>query len=309
MLKCCFFGLGSIGLRHLKNLTDIAGRKGLEISVDAFRSSAKSLDNEAALLIGREISEPAELAVYDIAFITNPTSLHFETIAATVDKTRHMYIEKPLFESGAYDLQALNLKEGSIYHVACPLRFNPVINYVKDYLRTHQVFSARAMCSSYLPDWRPGRDYREIYSAAKKLGGGVTLDLIHELDYLTYLFGFPLEIANIKGKFSNLEIDSDDLSIYIIRYADKAAELHLDYFGRVSARYLELYTEDELITADMLNNKVIFNQEKKEINFAPENVHYREMEYFLDLVINQKKSFNDITLACKVLALAEGKIK
>ena len=43
------------------------------------------------------------------------------------------------------------------------------------------------------------------YSAHKDMGGGVSIDLIHEWDYLTYLFGMPSEIYSILDKVSDLE--------------------------------------------------------------------------------------------------------
>ena len=64
---------------------------------------------------------------------------------------------------------------------------------------THLVYSARVLCSSYLPGWRPGVDYRTVYSAHKDMGGGVTIDLIHEWDYLVELFGKPEKMYNFKG--------------------------------------------------------------------------------------------------------------
>ena len=45
------------------------------------------------------------------------------------------------------------------------------------------------------------------------MGGGVGIDLIHEWDYLTWLFGTPVETYSIQRKISNLEIDSDDVAI------------------------------------------------------------------------------------------------
>ncbi len=67
------------------------------------------------------------------------------------------------------------------------------------------------------------------------MGGGVSIDLIHELDYLCYLFGLPQRVRLEKGKYSSLEIDSDDLALYQLAYPDKLAQIYLDYFG-VSAR-------------------------------------------------------------------------
>ena len=69
---------------------------------------------------------------------------------------------------------------------------------LKKALPALSVYSARVLCSSYLPGWRPGVDYRTVYSAHKDMGGGVTIDLIHEWDYLVELFGKPEKMYNFK---------------------------------------------------------------------------------------------------------------
>ena len=60
---------------------------------------------------------------------------------------------------------------------------------------------------AHLPRLAPRVDYRTVYSARKALGGGVTIDLIHEWDYLVDLFGVPEELYNLRGTYSELEID------------------------------------------------------------------------------------------------------
>ena len=70
---------------------------------------------------------------------------------------------------------------------------------LKDRLPGLHPYCARVICSSYLPDWRPGVDYRTVYSAHKAMGGGVTIDLIHEWDYLVELFGVPEQLYNFKA--------------------------------------------------------------------------------------------------------------
>ena len=47
-----------------------------------------------------------------------------------------------------------------------------------------------------------------------------------------------------------MEIDSDDLSIYIAQYPTLLAEVHLDYFGRTYRRSIELFCKDGSCVAD-----------------------------------------------------------
>ena len=89
-----------------------------------------------------------------------------------------------------------------------------------------------------------------MYSAHKDMGGGVTIDLIHEWDYLVELFGKPEKMYNFKGTYSHLEIDSDDLSVYIAQYPTLLCEVHLDYFGREYRRSIELLCKNGTVTAD-----------------------------------------------------------
>ena len=208
-MKVLFVGIGSIGTRHLKNLHTVANERGLTLDITALRSSSRELPAETARLLNRQISALDD-TVYDLAFITNPTTLHHKALEDLKGKANFFFIEKPIFEDCIYDLNALGLNEKNAY-VACPMRYCGAYMKLKELLKDKKPFSVRIICSSYLPGWRPNTDYRKNYSAIKALGGGVTIDLIHELDYMTDLFGFPEESYNFKGKYSDLEIDSDDL--------------------------------------------------------------------------------------------------
>lgn len=306
-MRVLFVGLGSIGKRHLNNLIHIAARRGISLEVDALRSSLKPLPPELAAIIKHQYIDFEQLGYYDIAFITNPTNMHAGTLAELSGKVENLFIEKPIFDHTKYNLADLGLDTQKAY-VAAPMRWCGVFLALKKLMPTLRPYSARVICSSYLPEWRPGVDYRKVYSAHKEMGGGVTIDLIHEWDYMVELFGKPLETYNFKGTYSDLEIDSDDLSVYIARYPHMLAEVHLDYFGRTYRRAIELFCEDGTVTADFgegtltLANGVVQHYEE------PVNDRYmREMEYFLDYAMNEQgESINSPAMALDVLKLTLG---
>lgn len=285
--KIGLIGLGSIGKRHLFNINKVLRSRGVEYTIDLIRrKKSRALDESLGELFSNIYIQDEYIPDdYDVLFITNPTHLHFDTIKAFSHKAQNMFIEKPIFDKPSFNILDLSLDAKGNYYVACPLRYTEVIQYVKNKIDLNSVYSARAICSSYLPEWRPGLDYRETYSAHLVQGGGVSTDLIHEWDYLMYLFGAPKQVLNLRGKFSRLEIDSDDLSVYIAEYEKLLVEVHLDYFGRKAIRELQLFTEDETIIVDIINSEVIFSNEKKTIKFSEDRNSYqlKEIEYFFDI--------------------------
>ncbi|WP_419824508.1 Gfo/Idh/MocA family protein [Anoxybacterium hadale] len=322
-MKVCFCGLGSIGRKHLANLLRLCEERKLSVEIHALRNeisgqskyesiSAQQLDR----LLAKQVNDPALLDQdYDITFITNPSSLHYSTIAAMAGRTKHMFIEKPVFTDVNERVSDLNLGIDGIYYVAGPFRYSEVIRTLKNAAIEEQIYCARVICSSYLPDWRPETDYRGCYSAKKELGGGVALDLIHEWDYLTMIFGFPKHVFCMRGKYSHLEIDSEDAAFYIADYGALAVELHLDYFGRAPRREIELFTRGGNITGDLISHTVSFRGIQSEtpkiltdISFQEtmDDLYDREMKFFLDHIL-EKKPLNNVEASLRILGLALGK--
>ena len=303
MIKICFFGMGSIGKKHLKNLVKTLNERKIEFKIDVVKRK-KELDDEVKEYIDNvyKIDEFIP-SFYDIVFIVNDTSVHIETLNLMKDYSDNFFIEKPLsLNLNGFELK--NYKNKKIY-IACPMRYSSVMDYLKKNIDFTKVYSVRAICSTYLPDWRPTVDYRNNYSAKKELGGGVTLDLIHEWDYLTYLIGFPEKIFNLNKKVSHLEISSDDLSVYIAEYNDKLVELHLDYFGRTPTRKAEFFLKEGTIVGDFIENSVIL-ENKEKIILPKEDIYLNEMNSFFNIIFDKKDNFNDLEHAYKVLKLIKG---
>ena len=308
-MKACFIGLGSIGTRHCLNLSRICEEAGIPLETHALRSSDRPLRRSLEEISIKTIRSYDEMDdIYDMIFITNPTSLHYETLMRVGNKSKRFFIEKPVFENWDEKTELLSLSSDTICYVAAPLRYTGVIQEAKKFVEKHKVYCARAISSSYLPDWRPGQDYRETYSAKKDLGGGVSIDLIHEWDYLFMLFGIPEKVYSLIGRYSDLEIDSDDLAVYIGRYKDHLVEVHLDYFGRKTRREIEMYTDEGLWLFDIANACIVApSGEKKMFEEEPNDKYLREMKYFLSIVVGKEKdSANTIDHACRVLQITKG---
>lgn len=305
--KIAICGLGSIGKRHLRNTVRYLQEHDCTFQIDAVRSgTGGALEEDIACYLSREYTyEDVLTEDYDIIFITNPTSMHGESIMRYQNCTKSMFIEKPVLDSTDYDLTGL--RKELICYVACPLRYTRSLQYVKGHIDCSQAYSVRAICSTYLPNWHPGEDYRKSYSAHKDMGGGVAIDLIHEWDYLVWLFGRPDKVVGINRKISELEIDSEDIAAYIGCSDSTIYELHLDYFGKEEKRNLEIYLPTETVTVDLRKGVIHFGKTQKDIVVHEERDEYqrKELEHFFDIIEGRCSNDNDIREAMRTLELAK----
>lgn len=307
-----FVGMGSIGKRHLKNVCQLIASQGDTCSIDLYRSSmTRELpDDVKELVVNQYLCSQDVQREYDMVFITNPTSLHLETAVKFRPFTKAFFIEKPVFDTSDVEESTITLLDGIPSYVACPLRYNPVLQYVKQHVDLAKVISVRAMSSSYLPDWRPGQDYRETYSANAELGGGVDIDLIHEWDYLTWIFGMPTECLGIAGRFSNLEINSNDTALYVAKNDKQTYELHLDYFGRKTQRTLDIFTQDDTIQCDIVSGTVSYLKEGRTLDFNSERNAFQmaEIQHFFDIAERRAANDSSVRHGVEVLKLTKAKI-
>lgn len=305
-LKVCFIGAGSIGSRHMENLADICKKRNIQLQIDILRSTNRPLKTDIEHIVSNIYTAIEKIDIfYDMIFITNPTYLHYKTIKALKNYAKYFFVEKPIFNSLKESVKEMALPPDNVYYIACPLRYTQILQKAKTITDMHKPISVRIISSSYLPDWRPTIDYRNTYSAHRSQGGGVCIDLIHEWDYMTWLFGQPLNVKSFCGKYSNLEIDSDDLAVYVVQYKDFLAEIHLDYFGRIPERKLEIYTQEDFYVFDIINNKILKNGVVIYKSDETSNEKYiKELEYFMTIYENDASNSNDLNNAIQTLKYA-----
>lgn len=312
-MKVCFVGIGSIARRHILNLSETCAERQIPLTIDLYRSGRGTVLPEEIMQIIRCVYRRIEDVPedYDVIFITNPTNMHIDTLGMFGKKGKNFFIEKPIATiEQTKRIQKFPMEEGKQYYVACPLRYTRIVQYIKENVKSEEVYSARCISSSYLPDWRPGISYQQTYSAQKRLGGGVAADLIHEWDYIRYLFGTPQQVIHMEGKVSGLEIDSEDIAIYLAKYQKMFVEIHLDYFGRYTIRELQLFTAHDTLTCDFIKNRIICLKTGKVIQFEDTRNDYQkaEIRYFLDIIDGKRENPNTIEYAIETLKLTGGQV-
>jgi len=78
--------------------------------------------------------------------------------------------------------------------------------------------------------------------------GGVVLDGIHELDYLSWFFGEITQLFGDVSRISSLEIEADDYAAITAKHnTGVRSEIHLDYLRRFKRRGCEIAGTEGII--------------------------------------------------------------
>ena len=235
-------GTGSIGMRHLRVLRDGLGLDPWALPIRHAR--AQELQAEGIRTVSDWRAVPG--SAHQFAIIASDTSRHLADASAAVVLGADVLVEKPLASSvlGLRDFAQLVEEHGRRVFVACNLRFDAGLARFRDQLpRIGRVHAARIECQSFLPEWRPGTDYRRAYSARRD-EGGVLRDLIHEIDYAVWLFGQPSALFARLTNSGTLGIESDEAADILWESpSDTSVSIRLDYVSRIPRRKMRAFGE------------------------------------------------------------------
>ena len=318
-MKVTVFGSGSIGLRHLTNLIKL--KKELKIN-SIYSYDTKNKINFLGKGKDFVFTQNLKLAAKncDVAFICVPTHLHNQTIRKILKYTKcHFYIEKPLSSEIKNCLETLNKikKIKKKVGVGYMLVNHPIILKVQSLIKQKtigKIIFAKAECGFYLPNWHPWEDYRKFYMAHKNQGGGVLLDTSHEINYLQRLFGKVKSIQGIVGKFSNLEITSDDLTLSILKFKKNnvIGHVHLDLLQFEKSRSFKIIGTKGIIEGSLTTNEIkIFENNKKKrivkkLNYDFNNIYTTQLRQFWALIKNKKSNLCTGDEAYHTMQIIEG---
>lgn len=204
-----------------------------------------------------------------IAIICSSTDRHMNDAIEMAKMGVHLLVEKPLSLDGARfdELESLRDEKKLTMCVGYNLRYVPSIRALKEMVSRRElgrILHIRADVGQFLPDWSSDASYKESVSASAHRGGGVLLELSHELDYLQWIFG-PMMVkhASLYHK-SDLEIDVEDLAIIELLFFDPnrgtpiPVSVTMDFCRRSCHRTCTVYGEKGTAEWDGVNQVLHF---------------------------------------------------
>ena len=230
-------GTGAIGLRHVEVLSSIEGVRPIRVPIRPGRAQGLARNGlPATSTLDQAVRGGATLCV-----VATDTGRHAHDAVAAMEQGCHVLVEKPLArnaeEARQVTDQAIALNRQLF--VGCVLRFSASLNIFREWLpQVGRLHAVRIECQTYLPDWRPARSYRDSYSA-RAGEGGVLRDLIHEIDYAGWIFGWPEAVQASVRNLGRLGIEADEVADVMWHTREGCSvSVSLDYLTRPLRRRL-----------------------------------------------------------------------
>ncbi|GGC87302.1 hypothetical protein GCM10011512_12800 [Tersicoccus solisilvae] len=244
-LRALVRGSGSIGSRHARVL---AGLGVEEVLVWPVRPGRPGVDRN--LPAGARVVDSLPEGPLDLVVVATDTDRH---VADTVDllaaQPAAVLLEKPVSPTAESARPLLEHPNADRIVVSTPLRYHQGFALTAALLaELGTVTSAHVVSQSWLPGWRPQRDYRESYSASAAQGG-VLRDLVHDIDYPMQLLGRPDALTAALGS-DLLGIEAEEWA-ELLWLGAVPAHLRLDYITPVTSRGITLSTTSGTLRWDV----------------------------------------------------------
>ena len=310
MITTLIVGGGSIGKRHLRNVL-ASGRSAAVVETREDRR-AEIASKYGAAKIFTNLDEALAGERYQAAFICVPTAYHLDPALRLARQGTHLLMEKPLSHSLDGGLELVDAVERAklVGLLGFCMRFFKPLARAKELIdagRVGRIVTARSFTGVYLPLWHPWEDYRTFYMAKKEQGGGVLLDECHAFDWMQWLCGPITGVVSVVGKFSDLEVTTDDVCEVIARFGSGAVgSIHLDMVDRSSRSEVEIIGTESTLLVDLEGHTVrLYDKQQQRWEtqtFEPayDQMYVDELEHFFACVEGRERPRVDLRAGYQV---------
>ncbi len=297
MSKILIVGFGSIGRRHYKNLLNF--NKNFFFYILTRQKIKKNKKNTKFISNIKEIEQNV-----DYVFICTGANEHLKYIYLFISKTQKIFVEKPLSQNskGIKKLYKLCKKYEIKIFVGYNLVFLDSLIMLKKIIKKEKILKVSIKTNYDLRLWRKNINYKNSVSASKDKGGGVLLELSHDIHYLLWLLGKPKWVSCYYSKLSNLKIDTEDNVILNISFGKTISNIQMDFINKFYQRNMEILTNKNYYQWDYSKNSLKkYDQKNKKLKLIfkgtiDKNVSYKKELASFFAINNQKKIIENFRL-------------
>jgi len=302
-VKIGVIGVGHLGSFHVEQLLKIDDVDLIGI-YDISESNANKISKKYNI---SKFTDIKKLCLYaDAVSIASTTSEHYNIANLALDYNCHLFIEKPITQTVDQAKKLLKKAKNKIIQVGHIENFNP------------------AFCSLNLQDLNPQFIESHRLSPFNPRGTDVpvVLDLmIHDIGIILSIIKSKLKSINAKG--IKIISSSCDMANAHLQFENGCvANLTSSRFSNKKMRKMRFFQDKNYTSIDFLNFKIEsftfnssitnptnFNSSLMQNNYKNPVLKYnalkKELEHFIDCIINNNKPLVDGYLATKALIIAE----
>jgi predicted dehydrogenase len=285
--KYLVVGAGNISKKHIDNIKTLK-RNSLVFNLSSSGRNIDPQSNNADYFL-RNFQEAHEHK-FNAVIIASPASFHIEHALFFSSLNIPLLIEKPLSDDLSKYKEASNilLDLNQKVKIAYNLRYLNSMIFFKNFLDKNllgKIYSIQSEVGQNLINWRPKKNYKDTVSSNKKLGGGALLELSHELDYLTWIFG---DIEGVFCKFSNtnhFDIDvEDNVDSVLQTKSGVCINLHMDFLQNKAVRKCKVIGEMGTLDFDLLENRIILYHENEQLKIVYDENVFDQNQPYIDML-------------------------
>jgi predicted dehydrogenase len=236
----------------------------------------------------------------NIFFIANNSSGHFKYLQYLIRKQKNIYVEKPICTSSREAKKIITLYKNFRKNLTVGYQFreNESLKFLFNVIKKNinKIVSVSAYSGEDVKKYHKNEDYKKSYTVNKEKGGGVLLTQIHQIDYLSFLFGNVIEVKALQKKTDKkLHANVETNVSYLLKTKNNILiNCNLNYFSK-KLNLINIYLTDGIIIWNNETNSVIIKRKKKLKFLFNQNRHqmfYQRISNFLKN-LNKKKNINN----------------
>ena len=265
-MKSLVIGTGGIARRHMENLRTVFPNGEIGC-VSVTGRNLERTDVNANVCFSN-----LEKGIFwgpELAIIASPATHHLDQAKKLVENKIPVLIEKPLCAQISDNIDEIKFlsENHQFVEIGYNLRFLSSSIKMKEILTEQiigKILHIQVDTGQFLPSWRPEKNYRETVSAQKSLGGGVLLELSHELDYLNWLFGDFKSVFCSLRTTNELDVDVEDMADLLLSSSEGLQiNVHLDFLRKKANRICRIIGTEGTLLWDLIADEIKLEVEKK----------------------------------------------